>query len=253
MSIPVYEPLNTLKKVDTNIWIIDGERINMSVGPLKVPFSTRMTIIRLNDGSLWCHSPIKPTASLLSEVDQLGEVRHLISPNKIHYAFIGEWKKHYPQATAWSSPGVEKRARSQKISVSFDQALGEESPSIWQSEIKQLRFKGSLVVEEVVFFHKSSQTLILTDLIENFEPKRISFFWRIVHKFARTADPDGQTPIDFRMTFMGRKKQAHQCYQQMLAWQPEKIIIAHGRWYSTNGTAELQRAFRWLEKGKKKN
>lgn len=176
MSIPAYEPLNTLKKVDQNIWIVDGERINMAVGPMGVPFSTRMTIIRLKDGSLWCHSPIKPTASLLAEVDQLGEVRHLISPNKIHYAFIGEWKQHYPQATTWSSPGVEKRARSQKISVVFDQPLEEKAPRIWQSEIKQLHFKGSLAVEEVVFFHKSSQTLILTDLIENFEPQRSSFF-----------------------------------------------------------------------------
>lgn len=109
-----------------------------------------------------------------------------------------------------------------------------------------------MAVEEVVFFHKSSQTLILTDLIENFEPQRSSFFWRVVHRLAGIADPDGRTPIDFRMTFTGRKKQARQCYRQMLAWQPEKIILAHGRWYATNGTAELQRAFRWLEKGKKK-
>jgi hypothetical protein len=32
----------------------------------------------------------------------------------------------------------------------------------------------------------------------------------------------------------------------MLAWQPERVILAHGRWYQHNGTAELRRAFRWL-------
>jgi hypothetical protein len=36
--------------------------------------------------------------------------------------------------------------------------------------------------------------------------------------------------------------------QTMIGWQPERIIIAHGRWYPKNGTAELQRAFRWLLK-----
>lgn len=248
MSIPIYEPLNTLKKVADNIWIVDGDRIKMNVLAFGIPFSTRMTIIKLNDQTLWCHSPIKPNEKLLKEIDQLGEVKHLISPNKIHYAYIKEWKKHYPNAIAWSSPGVEKRAYSQNIKVSFDYPLEDETPSYWENEIKQLIFKGSRAIEEVVFFHKSSQTLILTDLIENFEtPQTTGYFWKSVHKFAGIADPDGKTPIDLRMTFLGQKERARQCYNQMLDWQPEKIILAHGRWYDKNGTEELKRAFRWLE------
>ena len=31
--------------------------------------------------------------------------------------------------------------------------------------------------------------------------------------------------------------------ETMLAWKPEQIIIAHGRWYEKNGVAELRRAF----------
>jgi hypothetical protein len=31
-----------------------------------------------------------------------------------------------------------------------------------------------------------------------------------------------------------------------VAWQPERIILAHGRWYEKDGTEELRRAFRWL-------
>jgi hypothetical protein len=34
--------------------------------------------------------------------------------------------------------------------------------------------------------------------------------------------------------------------ETMLAWQPERIILAHGRWYPENAQAELHRAFRWL-------
>jgi len=37
------------------------------------------------------------------------------------------------------------------------------------------------------------------------------------------------------------------CLKQMLDWQPEKIILAHGRCYETGGTDELRRAFRWLD------
>ena len=32
----------------------------------------------------------------------------------------------------------------------------------------------------------------------------------------------------------------------MIALDPERVIIAHGRWYDANGTEELKRAFRWL-------
>lgn len=249
MKIPLYEPLNTLKPVGDRIWIVDGDIIKMNVLALGIPFSTRMTIIQLNDGTLWCHSPIKPTDKLLQDINKLGKVTHLISPNKIHYAYIEEWKTYYPDAVTWSSPGVEKRAQSQKIQATFERSLDDAPPSDWSDEIDQLIFKGSHALEEVVFFHKSSQTLILTDLIENFEPKRTSsFFWRTVYKLAGIADPDGRTPIDMRLTFSGQKDQARTCYKQLLKWQPDKIILAHGRWYDKNGTTELKRAFRWLEK-----
>lgn len=249
MSIPSYEPLNTLKKVADNIWIVDGNKIKMNVLGWGIPFSTRMTIVKLSDQTLWCHSPIEPNEKLLQEIDQLGKVKHLVSPNKIHYAYIFEWKKYYPEAITWASSGVEKRAESQNIKVNFDRLLKEKAPSYWQDELEQLIFKGSRAIEEVVFFHKRSQTLILADLIENFEPKKTtSHFWKSIHKFAGIADPNGKTPIDMRMTFLGRKEIARKCYKQMLEWQPEMIILSHGRWYDKNGTKELKRAFQWLEK-----
>lgn len=93
MKIPIYKPLNTLKKVAENIWIVDGETIEIDFILFDIPFSTRMTIVKLKNGTLWCHSPIQPSTDLLKEIRELGEVRHLISPNRFHYAYIDEWKK----------------------------------------------------------------------------------------------------------------------------------------------------------------
>ncbi|MBG9987658.1 DUF4336 domain-containing protein [Aerococcaceae bacterium DSM 111176] len=249
MSVHVYEPLNTLKPVAENIWIVDGPQINMDIKIGSIPFSTRMTIIKLNDGSLWCHSPIQATPNLIAEINQLGPVKHLVSPNMIHYAYISEWQNYYPDAIAWASPGVDKRAASQNIEVTFDHDLTNQAPPEWSIEIDQLIFKGSAVMEEVVFFHKSSQTLILADLIENFEPQHSKHrWWRLIYKLAGIAHPDGKTPLDFRLTFTGNKITARKSYYKMLGWQPEKIILAHGRWYDMDGVAELKRSFRWLEK-----
>ncbi|MBP2621085.1 DUF4336 domain-containing protein [Streptococcus panodentis] len=245
--IPVYEPLYKLKPIAENIWIVDGDLIEMDAVVTVLPFSTRMTVIKLANSQLWCHSPIAPNEVLYNQLDALGPVAHLISPNKIHYAYIADWKKRYPEAIAWSSPGVEQRAAKQKIPVAFDDQLTDKTPEAWAGQIDQLIFKGSAFIEEAVFFHKASQTLILTDLIENFETEHFpSWLRRKAYKLARIAAPDGQTPIDYRMTFIGHQRQAKECLEKLLAWQSEKIILAHGRCFLENGSAELRRALRWI-------
>ena len=102
-------------------------------------------------------------------------------------------------------------------------------------------------MEEVVFFHRKTRTLVLADLIENFEPGKIGGAYRWLVRFAGAADPDGKAPIDLRLTFSGRKDAARASFERMLAWEPDKVILAHGRWYNRNGSAELRRAFRWLD------
>lgn len=102
-------------------------------------------------------------------------------------------------------------------------------------------------MEEVDFFHKPSKTLILTDLIENFEPKRVhSRILRFLMKLGGVTDPDGKLPIDLYLTFFGRKKLLKFAIQRMINWAPDRIIITHGRWYKKDGVKELRRAFRRL-------
>jgi hypothetical protein len=59
-------------------------------------------------------------------------------------------------------------------------------------------------------------------------------------------DPDGKMPGDLRATFFMHRKQMAKAVRTMISWQPQRIIIAHGRWYEDNAVAELKRAFRWL-------
>jgi hypothetical protein len=241
-----YEPINTIKPVDKNIWIVDGAIVYMQAYGTNLPFSTRMTLIRLVNGELFVHSPIQLTDNLQSEIEALGVVRHLVSPNKIHYAFIEQWGQVYPNAIKWASPGVRERAKKMGFNITFDRDLAEQPDPAWADEIDQLIVRGSRCIEEVVFFHKSSSTLILTDLIENFESDKIAPGYRWLVQLSGAVDPDGKAPLDMQLTFWGGKHQARQAVRQMLAWEPDKVILAHGRWYPNNATAELKRAFRWL-------
>lgn len=74
-----------------------------------------MTVVRLENGDLFLHSPVWYSQPLAAELEALGRIRHLVSPNWIHYAYIAEWADAYPDATAWASPKVRERARSQGV------------------------------------------------------------------------------------------------------------------------------------------
>jgi hypothetical protein len=58
--------------------------------------------------------------------------------------------------------------------------------------------------------------------------------------------PDGKTPLDMRLTYLGHKAEARACFERMLAWRPQRILLAHGRCFLHDGEAELRRAFAWL-------
>lgn len=243
----LYKPLNTLKPVGENLWVVDGPVIRMSYLGGSFPFPTRMVVIRLEGDDLFLWSPTELAAGLRTQIDALGPVRHLVSPNKLHYAHIPAWKRAYPEALAWASPGVRERAASQGIDVSFDADLGTEPEPAWREDLDQIIFRGSRLLEEVVFFHRRTRTVILADLIENFEPEKVGRIYGWFARLAGVADPDGKTPADLRMTFWGRKQRARAALARMLAWEPERVILAHGRSYEADGMGELQRAFRWLD------
>lgn len=169
----LYEPINTLKPVGEDLWMADGPIVRMAYLGLSFPFPTRMVVSRLANGDLFLWSPTQPDGGLRAEIDALGPVRHLVSPNKIHYAHIAAWKRIYPEATAWASPGVRERAASQGLDDSFEADLGDLPEEVWRGDLDQFVFRGSHFLEEVVYFHRRTRTLILDDLIENFEAAKL--------------------------------------------------------------------------------
>ena len=107
MGAALYEPINVYKPVAGNIGVVDGpfEYLSVAGFRLPLPFTTRMTVVRLSNGDLFLHSPTKFDRKLADELEHLGTVRYLISPNQFHYAHIGEWLNAFPDAVAWASPG----------------------------------------------------------------------------------------------------------------------------------------------------
>lgn len=238
-----YPPLDTLKRVVDDVWIVDGPVIRFGMPWPKMPFPTRMTVLRVATGDLLIHSPTPFTPALRTQIEAVGTPRWIIGPNRIHFWWIPEWRAAFPEAEVYLAPRIREQAGAR---LDFDGlALDRESGYPWDADIATLPIAGSFMTE-VEFFHRASHTLVLTDLIENFEPQKLSFVTRFLTRLGGVQHPDGQTPRDMRLTFARQKPQLKAAVERMIAWNPERIILAHGRWYETDGASELRRAFRWV-------
>lgn len=229
-----------MNQLCSSVWLVDGESVRF----FTLPFSTRMTVIRLANGDLWVHSPVCLTDPLRDAIDALGPVRWLIAPNHLHHLFVADWQQAWPNAALWGTREVQEK----RPDLRFDGTLGEGEPP-WLAEIDQLLFTGSPAMTECVFLHKASRTLIVADLIENFHPDQLGWLQRPLAKAAGVVSPNGGMPIDWRFSFRGHHDQARAHIEHILAWQPERIVMAHGVLIESNADAFLRRSFRWLRPG----
>lgn len=240
-SHATYPPLNTLKPVADDLWIVDGPEIRFGLPWPKMPFPTRMTVIRIG-GDLFIHSPTPLVRALKAGIEQAGKPRWIIGPNRIHYWWIPDWRAGFPDAAVYLAPKILEQSRGR---IDFGAAtLDRKAGYPWDSEIATLPVAGRYMTE-VVFFHRPSRTLVLTDFIENFEPQKLGWAAWFLTKFGGVQDPHGSMPRDMRMTYKD-KVALRVAVETMITWNPERIILAHGRWYEKDGVGELRRAFRWL-------
>ncbi|HEB79367.1 MAG TPA: DUF4336 domain-containing protein [Rhodospirillales bacterium] len=243
----LYTPINTVKPAADEVWIVDGPGIDFGFGPFKVAFPTRMTLIRLPGGKLVVHSPTALTPDLAREVKALGEVADIVAPNKIHYWWAGDWAEAYPKARILAAPGVKERAGDRLPASAFQ--LDGAAVDGWGETLSYIPVTSGYMTEAVLFHHPS-RTLVLTDLIENFEPERIaSSLKRLLLRLGGIMHPHGSMPRDMRMTFRGREDHLRQAVRRMMDWTPERILLTHGKCYETNCRQELARAFRFVNVG----
>ena len=67
MGASLYEPINVYKPMAPDVGIVDGPFEYLTAGGfrLPLPFTTRMTVVRLSNDDLFLHSPIKFDEALL--------------------------------------------------------------------------------------------------------------------------------------------------------------------------------------------
>jgi hypothetical protein len=222
-----------LRLIADEVWSVDR--------PLRfwgVETGTRMTIVRLRDGGLFVHSPVPLDNSLKAEVDRLGRVKVVVAPSLFHHLSVSAWKEAYPAAVFACCPGLEKK----RADVAWDRILSDRPEREWHGELDQVVFAARTMENEVVFFHPRTRTMICADVIFNLSahPNRLT---RLVALLLWNREP-GATWLE-RIMIRDREG-AREQIDRMLAWKPERILLAHGRCIDRDGEAVLRRAYAWL-------
>ena len=223
----------------SNLWLSDGPAVTGAAG---FRFPTRMAVIRLpGEGGLWVWSPVALTQELRAAVDELGPVRHLVAPNNLHHTFLAEWATAYPDAKVHAAPGL----TAQTAGTQIQSILGDDPVPAWRGVLDQVVVNGNRITTEVVFFHRASATVLVTDLVQQI-PQGWFHGWRaIVARLDLMTAPVPSTPRKFRLA-MTDKVAAREAIARILDWPFEKLVIAHGSPMDQGGRAALQTAFRWL-------
>jgi len=203
-----------------------------------VETGTRMSVVRLADGGLFVHSPVSLDAATREAVDALGPVKAVIAPSRFHHLYAGEWIKAYPDAVAYACPGLERK----RPDLSWNRVLGDEPEAEWRGEIDQVFFGARSLENEVVFFHRSSRTLLCADAIFNLA-NHPSLLTRVVARLIGGRKP-GVTLLEH--VLIRDRAAAREQVDRMLAWDFDRIVLAHGAIVETGGREVVRRAYAWV-------
>lgn len=221
-----------LIQLDKNIWTAAD-----SLKLAGMEFGMRMTVIRLGSGSLLLHSPIPIHQGLKEEIDSLGEVKYLIAPNRFHHLHITQCSRSFPDAELWAAPGLAEKRKD----VKFDGVIVDETSFGSGAEIEQFLFEGIPLINEVVFYHSESKTLILTDLIFNF-PKDVSPGFKLFLRLFGLYGGPKVSRLEYYLFLKDRDK-ARESARKVLSLDFGRVILAHRDIIPSGGKELVRKAF----------
>jgi hypothetical protein len=225
--------VSTLKNIANNLWCVDQDSKFMlfHVG-------TRMTIVRLENGKLLLHSPVIITPALKQALELLGEVSHIVCPNDFHHLYAKQALSLYPHAQLHGPASLHKKRKD----LAFDAVFNEIPHADWHGQLIPLSVHGSLM-HETVLFHPSSNTLITSDIVENFvtSPHLLTRIW------LKVGGCHGKIswPRILRLVYLNRTK-ARASFNTLFELPFTRVIIAHGDIIEKDAKQKLKEGLSWL-------
>ena len=224
--------------------MIEHETLDKSLSVFSTPFrllgtefGNRMTVVSLPSGKLWLHSPVSIDHTVSEKLRAMGEVSYIVSPNLFHHLHLKKMVSFFPRATVYGVPGIEKKVRDMEF-VRLDERNND---TIWESQIEWTHIHGMPKVNEVVFFHKSSKTLIVTDLVFHLLNKR---GWSSCLFRLNGVNETLSTSRLLKMMIKDRPKFVDSL-KKIFEWDFNKVVLSHGDIIKHEGYQKLRSSLSW--------
>jgi hypothetical protein len=209
-----------MQQLGESIWVHEDA---MSLGPTRLRL--RMTVVKLDGGDLWVHSPTALTTGLKEQLQGIGSIKAIVGPNNAHNIWLSEWHTAFPDAELYISSGIPK-----KINLAHYQLLDRPWQNIWQEDLDHECTIGVPFFDESVFLHRKTASLIVTDLIQNHSDARPSGLAGLLTRFILE-------PIGFKrkclapplkLGFMIKDKPQFKSFiEKLRTWEFVRIVVTH--------------------------
>lgn len=231
---------NALHSLSDNLWVMEY--------PVKfygLPLITRMTVLRLASGQVVIISPVPISASVQSQINAIGPVKTIIAPNLYHHLFVQDALAIYPEAEFWAVEGLDAKRPDLQPDRYLTETEGQ-LEDLYFHEFKAFRVlepRGNCALNEYVFLHSSSRTLILTDSAFHFDAESSP----LLQTLARTIGLYDKLQASLLEKWALRdRKRAKATIEKILSWDFDRAIVAHGSVVESNAKAKLKVGYEWL-------
>ena len=194
-------------------------------------FGRTVTVVRLRSGKLVIHSTGPFAALEIQAIRELGEPGWLLDATLFHDSFAKEGCRAFERVPYLAPPGFRNVAEVQTRSLY-------PPPAEWGEELQVQPLAGMPKVQEHVFFHRPSRTLIVCDMFFNFG-RSASAWSRFFARYLMGLKNGVGMSAFFRMSIKDRAAFI-ESVRPMLGWDFERIIVGHGDVIA----ADAQRVFR---------
>jgi hypothetical protein len=200
---------------------------------------TRMTVARLPSGGLVLHSPVAIDAEARAAVDRLGTVACIVAPSKVHNLFVPGWVSAYPEARLFGAPGL----REKRKDLGFHGELDDRAPADFEGVFEVRLVRGAPLMNEVLFFHRPSKSLLVTDVAFNISAS--SAAW--TRRYLKMMGAYGGFLQSRMVKLCVRDRRAvRESIDEALRWDFERVVVTHGDVLEAEAKPAFESVFSWL-------
>jgi len=190
-----------------------------------------VTIIRLRSGKLIIHSTAPFTHGDVATIRAQGEPGWLLDGILRHDTFAKEGRAAFPIIPYLAPPGF-------STVVGFATEPIVPAPSEWAGEVLALEIQGAPEARDTALLHVPSRTLILTELVFNFDdhqPLWTELLLRVA--IGGQHSPGMSRPFKSGIKDVDAFKDS---MAEIMGWDFERVIVGHGDVIETDGKARLR-------------